>query len=224
VRDAMTALSAAMREYEKAGGKTGGDEAGARYFYAQAKFVEADRAFEEYLSLRFPAGLNFDPAPERKAIAERSRKRFDEWITARNKIGGVAVKKYEEILTIKDAATSIAAAARIAQVSQNQSDALFTAEIPKNVRTGPYAEEGVEAFCDRMTEVAEPLDARALQAFSVCLNKSTELGWFSDWSKLCERELGQINPNEYPTATELRARPDQVAPVIAVEPAIKELE
>ena len=58
----------------------------------------------------------------------------------------------------------------------------------------------------------------------MCLGKSTELGWFSDWSRLCERELGQINPNEYPTAAELRAKPEQVAPIIAVEPAIRKLE
>jgi hypothetical protein len=41
---------------------------------------------------------------------------------------------------------------------------------------------------------------------------------------MCERELGQINPNEYPTASELRAKPEQVSPIIAVEPPIKKLE
>jgi hypothetical protein len=41
---------------------------------------------------------------------------------------------------------------------------------------------------------------------------------------MCERELGQINPNDYPTAAELRAKPELVAPIIAVEPPIKKLE
>jgi tetratricopeptide (TPR) repeat protein len=224
VRDALAAFAAASREFEKTGGKTGGDEAGARYYYAQSKFAVADKDFEAYLELKFPQGLNFDPDPRRKAIADKSRKRFDEWVAQRKKIGGAARAKYDEILQIKDAATSIATYARIAQISQNLSDALFTAAIPEDVRTGEFADEKVEAFCDRMSEVAEPLDKTALDAYGVCLNKSTELGWFSEWSKMCERELGQINPNEYPTASELRAKPEQVAPIIAVEPPIRKLE
>ena len=41
---------------------------------------------------------------------------------------------------------------------------------------------------------------------------------------MCERELGQIKPEEFPTASELRGSPNQVAPIIEVEPAIKTLE
>jgi tetratricopeptide (TPR) repeat protein len=222
VREAMAAFKAAEKAFEKAGGKTGGDEGGARYFYAQAKFAQADAQLENYLDMKFPQGLNFDP--QNKAIAEKSKKRFDEWVKTKVAAGGKATGQYEGILGVKDAATSIAAAARIGQIQQNFSDALFTAEIPKDVRTGEFADEKVEAFCDRMTEVAEPLEARSLEAFSICLNKSTELGWFSDWSKLCERELGQIKPEEYPTASELRGTPNQVAPVVAVEPPVQKLE
>ena len=66
--------------------------------------------------------------------------------------------------------------------------------------------------------------AQSLEAFSVCLAKSTELGWFSDWSKLGERELGQIKPEEYPTASELRGTPNQLDPGVAVEPPITQLD
>jgi tetratricopeptide (TPR) repeat protein len=224
MREALKAFAAAAKEFEKTGGKTGGDELGARYYYAQAKFAEADKDFEAYLDLKFPQGLNFDPDPKKKAIAEKSLKRFEDWLKQRKKFRDIAESKYKAILEIRDNATSIATAARLAQVAQNLSDALFTATIPEDVRTGEFADDKVEAFCDRMTEVAEPLDKQALDAYGVCLNKSTELGWFSEWSKMCERELGQINPNEYPTASELRAKPEQVAPIIAVEPPIRKLE
>jgi tetratricopeptide (TPR) repeat protein len=224
VKEALAAFRDAAKAFEASGGKTGGDEGGAKYYYAQSKFVEADRDFEAYLALKFPANLNFDPDPAKKAIKEKSLKRFNDWIAERNKVGGKATSQYESILTIKDAATSIAAAARLAQISQNLSDALFSAEIPKDVRTGEFADEKVEAFCDQMTTVAEPLDLRALNGFSVCLTKSTELGWFSEWSKMCERELGQIKPEEFPTASELRGDPTRVAPVTDVEPPIGKLE
>ena len=63
--------------------------------------------------------------------------------------------------------------------------------------------------------------AKSLEAFGACLSKSTELGWFSEWSKLCEHELGQIKPEEFPTAAELHGDPDQGRPVTAFEPAAK---
>jgi tetratricopeptide (TPR) repeat protein len=221
VRDAMAAFAKAKSEYESRNGKTGGDEAGARYFYAQSRLAVADGAFEDYLAMAFPQGLDFDP--KQPAIAARSGKRFDAWLADKTKTGAKARAQYEDILGVKDAATSIAAAARIGQIAQNMSDALYTAEIPKDVRSGPYAEDKIEAFCDHMTDVATPLEARSLDAFRTCLTKSTELGWFSDWSKLCERELGQIRPDEFPTASELRGSP-KVAAVIAVEGPISRLE
>jgi hypothetical protein len=220
--EAFAAFKQATSEFEKRSGKTGGDEGGARYFYAQAKFAEADKDFEQYLSLKFPPNLDFDPAPERKAIREKSLQRFKDWLAQREKIGVSASQKYQAVLDIKDAANSIAASARLAQISQNLSDALFSAEIPKDVRTGEFAEDKVDAFCDEMTKIADPLDKRAIEGYGACLERSTTLGWFSEWSKLCEHELGQIRPEEFPTASELRGEPTLLAPVRDVEaPAMK---
>jgi tetratricopeptide (TPR) repeat protein len=221
LKEALAAFSAAAKEFERRGGKTGGDEAGARYYYGLAKVADADKDFEAYLDIKFPAGLNFDRAPEHKAILAKSNKRLEEWFSSKKKLGEIAKNKYNNVLGVKDAANSITAAARIGQIAQNFSDALFTAEIPKDVRTGEFADEKVEAYCDRLTELAEPLEATSLEAYGVCLSKSTELGWFSEWSTLCERELGQIKPEDFPTASELRGDPDQVAPVIEAEPPIK---
>src|SRR5262249_7873906 len=95
VREAMAAFDAAAKEFEKASGKTGGDEGGARYYYAQAKVAGAARDFEASLDLPFPQGLNFDPDPAKKAIVEKSRKRFEEWLTSRKKVGESARIKYE---------------------------------------------------------------------------------------------------------------------------------
>ncbi len=221
-KDAMAAFTAATRAFEKAGAKLGGDEAGARYYYGLAKVAEIDKELENYLGLAFPANLNFDP--QNKSIADKSMKRFNEWVEKKKKGRDTLSAKYLDILKIKDAANSITATARIGQINQNFSDALFTAEIPKDVRTGEFADEKVEAYCDRLTEVAEPLETDSLTAYGVCLQKSTELGWFSEWSKLCERELGQIKPEDYPSASELRANPNNVAPVIAVEPPVMKLD
>jgi tetratricopeptide (TPR) repeat protein len=221
LREALVAFAAAAREFDKRQGKTGGDEAVARHFYGMAKLAEADKELEAYLDLKFPQGLNFDPRPEMKAIAAKSNKRFSEWVAQKTKIGGVAKAKYNAVFAVKDNADSITAAARIGQISQDFSDALFTAEIPTNVRTGPYAQDATDAYCDKLAEVADPLEATSLEAYGTCLSKSTELGWFSEWSKLCERELGQIRPEEYPTTSELRAEPNLVAPITDVDSPTK---
>jgi tetratricopeptide (TPR) repeat protein len=228
LREAMAAFSAAEKAFEGKSGKVGGDEGGARYYYGLAKFAEADVEFEKYLDIHFPTNLNFgDGLPEHKAVAQKAQKRFNDWLEGKTKSSVAAATKYAKVLEIKDAANSIAAAARIGQISQDFSDQLFTAEIPKEVRATQMiegydlAQDKVDAYCDALTTAAEPLANKSLEAFGACLSKSTELGWFSDWSKLCERELGQIKPEEFPTASELRGDSDQVAPVIAVEPPTK---
>ena len=71
--------------------------------------------------------------------------------------------------------------------------------------------------CTKMMELAGPLEARAGDAFAVCLEKSTELGWFNTSSVLCERALSAMKPEQFPRARELRAEPLAVAPVIATE-------
>jgi len=80
------------------------------------------------------------------------------------------------------------------------------------------AQDKVDAYCDALTTAAEPLADESLKAYGVCLSKSTELGWFSEWSKLCEKELGQIKPEDYPTASEISGESKMTAPVIAAEP------
>ncbi len=194
-----------------------------RYF-AAAKFNLAGEEYEEFLDIKFPKGLDFDPNSERKR--KQSLKRFMSWFKDKNKLAVKATKSYNEVreITGGGAHYAIAAAARMGQISQNFSDALFTAEIPKDVRSGRFAEDKVDAYCDELTTQAEPLEKRSVEAFGFCLGLSTKLNWFNEWSRLCEKELGQIRPQEYPTASELKATPNNVAPVIAREPAVVRLE
>jgi hypothetical protein len=231
MKEALKEFAAASKEFSKVNGQ---DEAalGARYWYALGKMAEADVEFEKFLAIKFPANLNFgDGLPEHKKqneeLTKKSMKRFEEWITTKSKAAESANKKYDSVFSIKDSANSIAAAARVGQVTQNFSDQLFTAEIPADVRKPQIidgydvAQDKVDAYCDALTTKAEPLAEKSLQAYGVCLSKSTELGWFSEWSKLCERELGQIKPEDFPTASEIRGESNYNAAVIAAEPPAK---
>src|SRR5205807_1699225 len=123
--------------------------------------AEADVEYEKYLDIKFPTGLNFgDGLPEHKAaneaVSKKSKTRFDEWVKSKTKLAEVANGRYGDVLSIKDNANSIAAAAREGQVTQNFSDALFTASIPDDVRRTQMiegydvAQDKVDAYCDQL--------------------------------------------------------------------------
>jgi tetratricopeptide (TPR) repeat protein len=191
-------------------------------YFAAAQFSLAEEQYETFLSIKFPQNLDFDPKNAGKK--KNSEKRFMDWYKEKEKLSVKAIKSYKDIIDIKDAQYAISAAARIGQVSQNFSDQLFTAEIPKDVRTGAYAEDKVDAYCDALTTQAEPLEKISVDAFGFCLGLSTQLNWFNEWSRLCEKELGQIRPQEYPTASEIRAEPNNIATVITTEKPTLKLE
>lgn len=208
--------------------------------YAAAMFYLAEQDYESYLAIKFPSNLNFDP--NKKKVLEKSKKLFNDWLEEKTyqmllltASGGednpkkkgkkMGVGSYREVVGITGGGAdwAIAAAARAGQVAQNFSDALFTVTIPSNVRTGPYAEDAVYAYCDALTEAATPLEDKSIAAFGFCLDTSTKLNWFNSWSKLCERELGQIRPEQFPTASELHVEAEELAPITDVEPAQLEL-
>ena len=215
VKEAQRYFGAALKGADKAisSAPDEGRKAGTIYWMAASRFYMTGEKYETFLSLKFPTKLDFS---ERNAKKKKdSEKRFLKWMGDKQKLAGEIIKAYEGVRDIKGggAAWAVAAAARVGQTSQNFSDGLFTAEIPKDVRTGPYAEDSVDAYCDALTTQAAPLEDLSVGAFGFCLNLSTELNWFNDWSRLCEKELGQIRPADFPTATEFHGTPDGAADI-----------
>ncbi|HTL31566.1 MAG TPA: hypothetical protein VL326_00500 [Kofleriaceae bacterium] len=211
LKEALQEFMAASKDFEKAG-----DDPAARYYFAQGKIAEADVEMESFLGLGLPKNLDFDPANKTKH--ELSLKRLDEWTRLKTKSAETANKKYEAVFAIKDAATSITAAERFGLLTLSFQSALVTGEIPRDVKRGPKAADKIKAYCDAMTTLAEPLEEKSMQAFWVCLAKSTELSWFDESSRVCERELARMRPDEFPIPKELRADATNVAPVTASEP------
>ena len=214
-KEAQKYFRTALSEAKK-GGITGapddGRKAVANYWNTASKFYLAEEEYETFLDLDFPRGLQFPPNNPKKA--KESLKKFANWQKQKESLGAKTTKKYEAIRNTKrpgSASWEVASAARIGQITQNFADGLYTAEVPEAVRTGPYAEESWDVYCDTLTTVAEPLEKKSLSAYGFCLDLSTKLNWFNDWSRLCEKELGQIRPQDYPQATELHATAEGVS-------------
>ena len=79
-------------------------------------------------------------------------------------------------------------------------DQLYTAEIPKDLKDRTSGATEREIFCDELVDKAEPIEAKAVDGFEICLKAATEQSWFNEWSRLCEREMNQMKPSEYPLA------------------------
>lgn len=184
---------------------------------AAARFYQAERILETFLEVGFPKDLDFSDKNKKKKKA--SEKKFTKYIGDKGKLLDQARKAYQEVIKQKQAHWAIAGAARIGQLFQNFSDALFTASvptptIPKQLRKREDKEEFLmaftDAYCDALENQAVPLEKKAVQGLAKCLEKSTELSWYNEWSELCESELNQIAPSEYPLAAEIRAKPGYV--------------
>ena len=186
----------------------------ATYYHAAARLGLAERDYEAYLGLAIPANLDFRPQ-----FAARAHARFDSWLLGKRDVAVKLRDQYAAVAAFNDGATAIAAASRLGQVFESFSGQLFRAEVPAVLRTGPYAEEATQAYCDAVTAAADPLEVEAKKAFDGCLTTATRLGWFSEASKVCERELGQLDPAKWPTASEVHAPADQIALITATEGA-----
>jgi tetratricopeptide (TPR) repeat protein len=224
-KEALTHFAEVMKLW-KAGAATknvpGKDEneRGARindmtYYAAEARMVEADQQYEKFLKVNIPDKLDFTPpqpdmspakAKAQKAKVEASTKAFKTYFENKTKLLGDTQKMYQSVILFKNAHWAIASAARIGQLFQDFSGQLYTAPVPK---APPGIDEAFfhDAYCDTLVDKAEPVESHAIEGLSACLGKSTELSWFNEWSTLCEAELNQIKPNEYPLAAEIRAQP-----------------
>ncbi len=196
---------------------------------AMAQVYRADVQYEEYVVIAMPSGLTFFVEDYKKdsglpkwekeykeQVKKRddSVKRFTEFYQKKGKLGQDLQKTYDSIVEAKQSPYwMLAAAARSAMVSQNYADQLYRAEVPAEFKT----EEEAYAFCDELSDKAQPHQDAAVAKFSYCLEKSTTFQFFNDFSRLCEEELQQRDADKYPSTSEMfgksqytASRPDRV--------------
>lgn len=180
--------------------------------YLKAKLALADESLEQYLAVSAPTGLDFDAA--NPTLQQASLERFNAWVQTKMTLGGRVTERYTELLALHDGVTSLTAASRMGTISLGFSTALVTAEIPTDVRTGEFADDKVQAFCDQMTDVAEPLEKSAVSAFSTCVAKAREMASgaeeravleLADAAQPCLDELAELSPEQYPILEEVFA-------------------
>ena len=194
--EAAAELRAGMTAFERSGSKDLVTAAA----YARAKLLLADRLLE----------ASIHPLPRMNLVTQgaqhRSNQRFQTWLADQQKSGEAIRRMYEDVLALKQPIASITAAARLGQLVQNFSEQILAAPQPHDLRR-EFSKERAEAFCDAITQVTEPLAARAVEAFALCAEKANMLGVANEWTQLCMHQLEVAKPDEFPRFREKIAKP-----------------
>lgn len=192
-------------------------KASARHWAAASRFYSQQEDFESLLSLRFPVGLDFAPGSK---TANESKRRFSAWIEKMTTQSAAVNESYRALNSPDAGVWAVAALARGGQSALHFSKLLQTAPIPKSVRTGPYAKDGVDAFCHALTAAAAPLEDQAIAAFGLCLELSKTLSHFDSWSRLCERQLALLRPEDFPPPLEFHRLSAVAGNVLTLAPLL----
>ncbi len=185
-----------------------------RNAWGLAMVYTADKKYEEYLTVEMPGDLDFTLEDWKKGSGlkkwekeyavqkkkkEDSVKRVGEFFEKKIKLAGDLETQYGDVKKTKSPYWVLAAAARSAIVYQNFADQLYRAEVPRSFKS----EEQYYAYCDALADQAKIPQDKALGAFTYCLQRSTEFQFFNEFSRMCEEELQQRNPDKYPATNEL---------------------
>jgi tetratricopeptide (TPR) repeat protein len=211
-----------------------------RFAVAGAAFYQAEQVYEQFLKVKFPAGLDFQQPTQfdNKKVTEAKKKKFEDsskkfmvYLTDKTKLaerlaGPSKEKKgmYDFVLDYHVAHWTIAGSARIGQVFADFVNQLYTAEIPKDLKEqDEWGNRPREIFCDALVDKAEPIESKAVVGYDLCLKAATDQSWFNEWSTMCEVELNQMKPSEYPLAAEAKPEPGYVSTPITPAAVVSEL-
>jgi len=159
---------------------------------AGARFAAAESAYEEFLRIGDPEDLDFSrTVPQRK---HRSEQRFLTFIKEMQKSARNATMLYQEVLRVPGNGTKawrIAARARLALVHASFARRVYGISVPRDVRSGAYAVEATEAFCDILADQARPLEGLAAKRFAECREEARGTPG-SAWTALCEQPMAPL--------------------------------
>jgi hypothetical protein len=143
------------------------------------KIAKDDQPLADVFALEFPTGLSFDDKHKTESM-----KKFNAFLQKLTTVGAASREHYEKQIQSGDAVAKMAAAARMAQIFTRLASLLARAEIPADVRSGDFAQDKIDAYCDELVRVAEPIQAMAEQAIAACASKKPQIngGW---WDPVC---------------------------------------
>jgi hypothetical protein len=99
----------------------------------------------------------------------------------------------------------IASASRVGDMIHDLVERVRSAPVPADIEADP---ELLAVYWDELDRCTEPYLGIAIQRYEHCLETATATRWFDERSRRCEEALNRLDAVRYPTASELRGRPD----------------
>ncbi len=157
----------------------------------RAQFLLAEPRLDALLILVYPVGLRFDGSNK-----TRSMKVLQDFIRKVEHLGLEARAAYRKVADDPTAPADLqlAGRARIAQLLERAAELFEHAAVPADLRTGEFATEATEAFCDAMDEHAAPVRAQAAQAYAACAALADSTGATGHWADLCRAGTARVPP------------------------------
>ncbi|HUJ57000.1 MAG TPA: hypothetical protein VLX92_00750 [Kofleriaceae bacterium] len=211
---AIDAYRAAARAADAPGDHTGDDALAAGHYRWRGRLAELELGYEDELLVAMPGSLDFDPADQARMAA--SLRELDRWTRARRGAASAAMDAYRKLLDA-DPETAIAASERIARIDETFGTMFSAAAIPPSLRAGPYAQDKVDAYCDAMTAVGEPLLESAERSYESCVERVSRFEVASAEADRCVRALARLAPETFPLQNE-RVGDPRVTPAMIAEP------
>ena len=135
---------------------------------ATARVAADDQPLVEVFALAFPTELDVDTSSEDAHANHTAKDKLSSWSAMVATTSRTAQNHYLAQVASATPAGKARAIARIAQIDLRAASLLARAPIPKGVRTGPYAADTIDAFCDAMADISEPMLERAIETMATC--------------------------------------------------------
>lgn len=182
-------------------------EAEIREVAAEARFMLAERDFEEWDSIRIEGAL--------QQQQNRLQERLDGIQDVQN--------NYREVLEFGNLDWNLAAYFRIANMLHRMADALYDVPNPFDEGTDEYW-----VYQDTLDDIAFPLEDNAVERYEQVIQRARQHEIVNEWTRRALEEIHEYEPTDYPFYVE-EQRPYQIAldksvPLLSFESYQKRLE
>jgi hypothetical protein len=193
---------------------------------AESQFYLSEFQFAEFQQVAFP---QYRGGKSMASVKKWSDTEFKKWVQRKQTALRGAEADYAKIakmtvnmdgVEMTSPAWQIAAASRTGEMYRSFVDEFRDAPIPREIENDPGL---FDIYVGALDDVSEPLQRQAIDKFEFCLKTATQVRWFNEWSRTCERELNGLNPTKYPVAAELRGEPNYVKATVG-DPGAVDLE
>jgi tetratricopeptide (TPR) repeat protein len=177
---------------------------------AEARFQMGETIRREFDAVK----LKIHPYQNVKKFIEEMTK----VIVKKSELIASARAVYLEVIEFRSANWAIAALTRIGEMFQQLANDIYDAPAP-----GSFNEEQVETYKGSMAERAQPVEAKAIEAYVTAVKKAQELRWFNEYSDKAAKELARLSPKAYRYDGEVRAKPEHFGEATFRQPYITDL-